>query len=389
MFDDYFESVAFLRHKFNQLNRREIILSFEEKIKSKEGTSQNQRNNFKRDINNHIIDMKRMAFTGDIYIRISYYYNDKNPPTAVNATKNILDLMHININQQNLRENIEIIRNRLPYYDDSQISFLSVRQHINLDSAHAFVFIENFRSILQYANILSKLAEKETFDSNDQDDDIDFSDPIIYPVGSLGYKIEMYQRQKAILKANQIQPFYLDLLFNHNKYKRKESSFLDLLLTILKYPIRAVVKIPKNKNEIADQKMIFKKKLSEFKNSYTLFKSLYGPIILSVFYRPHNGIDIKDIDNYIREIVSPCFEAEFCPPSRVFNPTKEELAAAERSDYRSNLDGHIMGYDILKLPIAEHGDKNEEICIIGFHMEDHSDAIGLIKGQIKESFDYA
>ena len=72
----------------------------------------------------------------------------------------------------------------------------------------------------------------------------------------------------------------------------------------------------------------------------------------------------------------------------MFNPTREELAAAECSDYRSNLDGHIMGYDILKLPIVEQGDKNEEICIIGFHMEHHSDAIGLIKDQITESFDY-
>jgi hypothetical protein len=198
----------------------------------------------------------------------------------------------------------------------------------------------------------------------------------------------MYQRQKAILKANQIKPFYFELLYNHNKYKGKEPNFLDILLTILKYPVRAVVKIPKNKKEIANQKMIFKKKLSEFKNSYTLFKSLYGPVILSVFYKPNNGIDIKDIDNYISEIVSPCFEAEFSPPSRMFNPTRDELAAAERSDYRSNLDGHIMGYDILKLPIVEDGHKNDEICIIGFHMEDYSDPIGLIKDHIAESFDY-
>ncbi len=386
MFYDYLESVDFLKHKFNLLNRRAIILYFDEKIKSKEGTNQKKRNSYKKHINKRLLDIKRKAFRRNIYVRISYYYNDNNPPTTVNATKNLLDLMHVKINQQNLRENLGIKRNRLPYYDDSQISFLSVRQHINSVSAHAYIFIENYNNILQYSNILSKLEEKRILDSNDQDDEIDFWDPINYPIESLGYKIEMFQRQKAILKANQIQPFYFELLFNHDKYKERNSSFLDILLTILKYPIRVVVRIPKNNNEIADQKKIFKKKLSEFKKQYTLFKSLYGPVILSVFYRPKNGINIKDIDNYLREIVSPCFEAEFNPPTRIFNPTREELAAIQRSDYCSNLNGHIIGYDIIKLPIDDNPYRNEEICIIGFHMENHSDAIGLLKDNISEIF---
>ena len=387
MFDDYLESANFLKHKFYQINRREIILSFDKKIKSKENTSQNKRNIIKKDINQHFIDIRRKAFTSKIYLRIVYYYNDSNPPTVVNATKNMLDLMHVNVNQQNSRENIGVIRTRLPYYDDSQVSFLSVRQYIETDSACSYVHIDNFNNVLQYANILSRLEKTNSIDNNDQDDDIDFMEQINDPVGSLGYKIEMYQRQQSILKTNQVKPFYLELLYNHNKYKKKGNGFVDILLPILKYPIRVVVTIPKNKNEIVEQKKLVKKKLSQFKKQNPFFKFLYGPITLSVFYRPKKEVGAKDIDNYIREIISPCFESEFKPPSRMFDPTKEELTAIKAADYRSNLNGHIMGYDILKLPNDDKHNANEEICIIGFHMECHSDVIGSLKEEIEEIID--
>ncbi len=387
MFDDYLESADFLKHKFYQLNRREIILSLDEKIKSKGKTSQNKRNIIKKAINKHFIDIRRKAFTSKIYLRIVYYYNDSNPPTIVNATKNMLDLMHVNVNQQTPRENIGVIRTRLPYYDDSQVSFLSVRQYIEADSACSYVHIDNFNNILQYADILNRLEKTNSRDSNDKDDDIDFMKQINYPVGSLGYKIEMYQRQQSILKNNKVKPFYFELLYNHNKYKRIGNGFLDMLLPILKYPIRVAVTFPKNKNEIVEQKKLVKKKLSQFIKQNPFFKFLYGPITLSVFYRPKKEVGAKDIDNYIREIISPVFESEFKPPSRMFDPTKEELADSKAADYSSNLNGHIMGYDILKLPNDDKHDANEEICIIGFHMECHSDVIGSIKEEIKEIID--
>ena len=43
MFDEYFESTDFLKHKFYQVNRRQIIFSIDGKIKSKEGTSQKKK----------------------------------------------------------------------------------------------------------------------------------------------------------------------------------------------------------------------------------------------------------------------------------------------------------------------------------------------------------
>lgn len=188
MFDEYLESTDFLKHKFYQLNRRQIIFSIDGKIKSKEGTSQKKRNTIKKRINKHFIKIRRKAFTSEVHVRISYYYNDSNPPTAVNATKNMLDLMHVNPHQSNIGENIEVIRTRLPYYDDSQISFLSVRQHIDTNSACAYVYIDNFKNTLQYANILSKLENIKIIDNDDdQDDNIDFMGKIAYPIGSLGY----------------------------------------------------------------------------------------------------------------------------------------------------------------------------------------------------------
>ena len=386
-FDDYLETADFLKHKFHQIKRRQIILPFDGKIKSKEKTSQKKRNIIKKDINQYFIDLGRKAFTSKIYLRIVYYYNDSNPPTVVNATKNMLDLMHVNVNQQNPRENIGVIRTRLPYYDDSQVSFLSVRQYIETDSACSHVLIDNFNNVLQYANILSRLEGTNCIDNNDQEDDIGFSEQINYPVGSIGYKIEMYRRQQSILKVNQMQPFHLELLYNHNEYKKKDIGFIDILLTILRYPIRVSVTIPQSKNEIVEQKNLVKKKLSQFKTQYPFFKSLYGPVTLSVFYKPKKEIGVKDIDNFIREIVAPCFEAEFKPPARMFDPTKEELAAIKAVDYRSNLNGHIMGYDILKLPNDDKHTENEGSCIIGFHMESHSDVIGSLKEGIEEIID--
>jgi len=300
----------------------------------------------------------------------------------------MLDLMHVNPHQRNMGENIGVIRTRLPYYDDSQVSFLSVRQYIDTNSACAYVYIENFKNALQYANILKKLEDIEITDNDrDQEDDSDFMGRIAYPIGSLGYKIEMFHRQKSILKINQVQPFYLDLLYNHNKYKDHDNSFLEILLAILKFPIRVVVTIPKNTDEIVKQKNLFRKKLSKFKKQNPFFKSLYGPITLSVFYRPKKEYNIKDIDNYLREIVSPCFEAEFKPPSKMFAPSKEEVSATKSPDYRTKLNGHIMGYDILKIPIEGNQSKNEETCIIGFHMESHSDVIESIKEKIEVIFE--
>lgn len=388
MFDEYFESTEFLKNKFYQMNRRQIIFSIDEKIKSKEGTSQKKRNIIKKRINKHFIKIRRKAFTSEVYVRISYYYNDSNPPTAVNATKNMLDLMHVNVHQNNMGENVGVIRTRLPYYDDSQVSFLSVRQYIDTNSARAYVYIENFKNTLQYANILNRLEEIEIKDNDyNQDDDINYMGKIAYPIGSLGYKIEMFYKQKSILKINQVQPFYLELLYNQNKYKDNGNSFLEMLLTILKYPIRVVITIPKNTDEIAQQKQLFKNKLSKFKKQNPFFKSLFGPVTLSVFYRTQKEYDIKDIDNYLREIVSPCFEEEFKPPSKMFAPSKEEELATKYPDYRTKLKDHIMGYDILKIPTEGNQNKNEETCIIGFHMEGHSYVIESIKEKIKVLLD--
>lgn len=295
-------------------------------MKSKQNLSQKKRNIVKRDLNQRFIKLGRKAFTSNVYLRILYYYNDNNPPTVVNASKNMLDLMHVNLNQQDLRENDGVIRSRLPYYDDSQVSFLSVRQYIEMQSAGAHILIENFSGVLEYANIFKRLKDENRVADRERERDVYFTEPINYPVNSLGYKIEMYQRQQDILRINQVQPFYLDLLYNHNKYKRRGTSFLDILMTVLKYPIRVSVTIPRNKEEIASQKAVIAKKLSAFKKEYPLFSALYGPIILSVFYKPKNNIDLKDVDNFIREVVAPCFEAIFTPPSRMFAPTKEELA---------------------------------------------------------------
>lgn len=387
MFDDYLESFDFLKHKFHQLKRRQIIFSIDRKIKSKENMSQNKRNIIKRDLNQRFIDLKRKAFRSNIYLRIVYDYNDSNPPTVVNATKNMLDLMHVNVNQKNQNENTGVMRTRLPYYDDSQVAFLSVRQYIETDSAQSYVLIENYNSVLQYVNILSRIQSTNHIDGNRQDEAVNFSEQINYPANSLGYKIEMYRRQKHILQINQLQPLYLELLHNQNTYQRKDNSFAKLLLTILRYPIRVSITIPQSKNDIAEQKELLKENLAQFKKDYSLFHSLYGPIILSVFYKPKKNVDVKDIDNFIREVVAPCFEAEFKPPSRMFAATKEELDAIKAVGYCNNLNGHIMGYDILKLPNDDKHNKDEGFCIIGFHMESHSDVIGLIKNRIEKIID--
>lgn len=295
--------------------------------------------------------------------------------------------MHVNVNQENQNENMGVMRTRLPYYDDCQVSFLSVRQYIEMDSAQSYVLIENFNSVLQYANILSSLKSTNRIDDNRQDEAVDFGEEIDYPANSLGYKIEMYRRQKHILQNNQLQPFYLELLYKHNKYQRKDNVFANILLTILRYPIRVSITIPRSKNDIAGQKKLLKEKLAQFKRDNPFFHSLYGPIILSVFYKPKESVDVKDIDNFIREIVAPCFEAEFKPPSRMFAPTKEEWDAIKAVGYCNNLNGHIMGYDILKLPYRDKCNEDEGLCIIGFHMESHSDVIESIKKGIEEIID--
>lgn len=296
----------------------------------------------------------------------------------------MLDLMHVNVNQHDPRENRGVIRSRLPYYDDSQISFLSVRQYTDMDSAGAHIHIENLKGVLQYANILKKLKDIKQVDDNKQKSSVNFSEPIVYPVNSLGYKIEMYQKQQDILRINEVQPSYLDALYNHNKYKRRDTSFMEILMTVLKYPIRVSVTISRNNEEIAAQREVITKKLYEFKNKTSLFNALYGPIILSVFYKPKKTIDVKDVDNFIMEIVAPCFETVFTPPSEMFAPTKEELAFISAVNYHNNLNGHIMGYDILRLPDSHQHTKEDALCIIGFHMEMDSDVVGTLKDEIEE-----
>ena len=382
MFDAYLESFDFLKHKFKQLKGRQLVFSISGKIKSKKKMSQKQRNIIKKDLNQRLIYLERKAFISNIYIRIVYNYNDNNPPTVVNATKNMLDLMHVNVNQQNHNENKVVIRARLPYYDDSQVTFLSVRQKVEMKSACSYVLIESFNSILQYANIESRLKSTKDIDNNRSDDAVDFSKQIYYPENSLGYKIEMYRRQKQILQINEIVPFYFDLLYNHNKYHRKGNFFDNILFTILKYPIRVSITISQDKNDITECKKLFKEKLAQFKRDNPFFSSLYGPTILSVFYKPQKNIDIKDIDNFIQKIVAPCFEDEFKPPFRMFAPTKEEMEAIKDVGYCNNLNGHIIGYDILKLP--SDNKHNEGFCIIGFHMENHSDVIASLKNGIEE-----
>jgi hypothetical protein len=384
MHNDYFNSVSFLTHKFRQLQRRQIVFSIDEKVKSKRGTSPKRRNAFKRSLSQQFMNSGRKAFASDIFLRILYYYSDKNPPTVVNATKNMLDLMHVNINQQDPRENVGIVRSRLPYYDDCQIAFLSVRQYTDMRSSGAHVFIESLNAVLQYANLLSRLRDTRPVEDNMREGGADFNEQIPYPMSSLGYKLEMYRRQQRILRNNQVLPFYLELLYNHGRYRQRDPFFIDLLTTVLKYPIRVTVAIPKNTAEIASQRREITEKLSEYKKQYPLFSALYGPIVLSVFYRPTKSTDVKDVDNYIREIVAPCFETTFTPPSRVCAPTKEELASLGTANYCSNLSGHIMGFDILRLPDSGEHTEDDEVCIIGFHMEIHSDVMQRLRDEIQE-----
>lgn len=47
-----------------------------------------------------------------------------------------------------------------------------------------------------------------------------------------------------------------------------------------------------------------------------------------------------------------------------------------------------MGYDILRLPDSREHTKHDAICIIGFHMEKHSDVIGSLKEGIEEILEH-
>ena len=214
--------------------------------------SQKKRNIIKRNINKRFIDLGRKAFTSNIYLRILLLLQRQQSSYRCQCDEEYVGFNLLNVNQQNPRENNGVIRSVCHIMMTPRYYFSRFVNTQSMDSAGAYILIENLNGVLQYANILSRLKGTNRND-NDQEEAVDFSEPINHPVDTLGYKIEMYQKQQHILRINQVRPFTLSC-FTITINPTERHLFIDILMTILKYPIRVSVTISRDKKEIASQK---------------------------------------------------------------------------------------------------------------------------------------
>jgi hypothetical protein len=347
-----------------------------------------------------IIDqMKKRHFRkirSKIAIEIIAYSSEKNPPRVERFVKNLLDLMH----KKKILEDIDDA-DFLPFEDDSDIKYLSVRYIFLPGKSQTVIHIRPFSSFISDLHFIDREIEEDESDKDDfisiserYEDLIKNKEKYIKLLSKKAYEsmldLSTLDMQKSLSSNMAISPFIIRLIYSKKGTKPAfiKDTYKEWADSLINFPIRIKLpELPTEKNTSKAYKADAKSQLSSYVNKRPLFKNLKAPAIATVLYSPPAGKKgfYKDVDNIMLEYILPIFNDIFTPPITLLNlhmRKKDKFSTA----IPKSLNGSAMGYVIIELP-KKYSKQRKGFLSVGFEVVDF-DREGLIQSIDKKIESY-
>lgn len=368
---------------------------------------------FQRDVASQLKQMKRAAFRGLIAAKFIISPTSKSPPHPQSIMKNLLDLLHKQYPGSG------VSKSELPFYDDSQIKYLSVvysLRHSSPKIEATFAPMDFFLKDLSFANqilcndfgdfsddykkVLNEIGESRDYDYSRYQEEEQFDEELeelralrnregIYSEIDEDYYQSMsrfyaFRVQDYLLKGFRLSIrdiFYFYRAAGFAKpFSRHSFSDVDKRLQELaqhmcdftkRLPVRInLPQIPSQDGETPTFEAEVKRIMGAFSKRYSILQELQIPIGLEVIYKPpYTSADFsKDLDNIMREYILPPFNEYFKPPVEYLanldiTKVKEEWMKGRINAIPKSVRFSISRYDIMEVPRLPNDTTDGYLCI--------------------------
>lgn len=376
--------------------KKHINLFLDIAPESKESMGKNQ-----AEIQKIIIDqMKERHFRkirSEIAIEIIAYSSEKDPPRIERFVKNLLDLMH----KKEILENVDDA-DFLPFEEDRDIKYLSVRYIFLPGKSQTFVHIRPFSSFISDLHFIHTEIEE---DESEKDDFISIKEhhegliknkeEYIKLLSKEAYKsmldLATLDMQKSMSSNMAISPFIIRLIYPKKGTMPAfiKDTYKEWADSLINFPIRIKLpELPTQKNTSKAYKADAKSQLSSCLKKRPIFKNLKAPAIATVFYSPPAGKKgfYKDVDNIMLEYILPIFNEIFTPPLTLLNLHMREKKDKFSTAIPKSLNDSAIGYVIIQLP-KKYSKQQNGFLSVGFEVVD-LDREGLIESIDKKIESY-
>ncbi len=331
-----------------------------------------------------------------IAMEVTVYSSAKTPPRIERFIKNLLDLMH---KKEILEDQTDA--DFLPFEEDRDIKYLSVRYVFSLGKSSTVVCIRPFSSFISNLHFISTEINNDESDEDDflsiknhYEDLIKHKSKYTTAFSKEAYEsmidLAMLDVQKSLTSNMAITPFILRLIYpkKGTKLTFVKDIYKEWADMLMSFPIRIrLPEIPTEKNTSIAYKEEIKEQLSAYLAKNPIFKILKTPTIATVFYSPPLGKKnfFKDVDNIMLEYVLPIFNSTFNPPLSLLDLHMREDDKFSKAVPKS-LNGSAMGYEIIELP-KKYSKNQKGFLSVGFVVID-IDKEGLIQSVDKKIESY-
>jgi len=331
-----------------------------------------------------------------IAMEVTVYSTAKTPPRIERFTKNLLDIMH-------KKEILEDATDAdfLPFEEDRDIKYLSVRYIFLPGKSHTVIRIRPFSSFISnlhfiFAEINDDESDKDDFLSikNHYEDliknKIKYAKAFTKEAYESMIDLAMLDVQKSLTSNMAITSFILRLIYPKKGTKPAfvKDTYKEWADMLMAFPIRIrLPEIPTLENTSKAYKAEIAKQLSSYLEKNPIFKNLKAPTIATVFYSPPLGKKrfFKDVDNIMLEYVLPTFNDTFIPPLSLLSLHMRKNDKYSQAVPKS-LNGSAMGYVIIELP-KKYSENQKGFLSVGFEVID-LDKQGLIQSVDKRIESY-
>lgn len=397
---EYLETIEGQSNERRKRWIKTIYLSIRQEPKSKRSITREEKIFFRKEVKRQLKESNRKAHTGDIILEIDFYTTQHNPPALHTLTKNYLDLLHKEIDEDILK--------KLLFKDDGQIKVLIANYHLNLfgkqepeiriTSYSLSKFIKdleltdriitnNFADAdsFMHQRFMEETEddERRSFDSSDYWDDLKDLEKNknnhIEQMGEAFYNLQKHflvrQIQENYLKLNEIKIRDLTAIFqhnfSHNKKYSHDGNFKKLWnitrgYIFLTSDFVGLGNAPMQEGETKIFKNKLQEQLKEFKEKHKILFPLLQPINITITFVPPK-LNILDLDNLAKYIV-PFVNEIFQPPAThrfiYNNKYSNQLLKQETEISQKSPPYSIAGYQLIHIPRKDEDPINGRIDFV-------------------------
>lgn len=396
---EYLETIEGQSHERTKRWINTNYLVIQQEPKSKTSISRSEKIFFRQEVRRQLKERNRRAHKGDIILEIDFYTTRNNPPALHTLSKNYLDLLHKDIDEDKL--------GGLLFKDDRQIKILIANYHLNIfgkQEPEIRVTSYSLSSFIKDIELTDRIytnkfddadcfmhrrfiheteREEKIFDTSDYWEDLRSleknKEKYLKQFGEQFYDLQKHflvrQIQERYLKQNEIGIRDLTSIFQHrfsyNKRYSADEHFQKIWnitsgYIFLSSDFVGLGNAPTQEGETR----IFKDKLQEqlkvFKEKHKILFPLLQPINVTITFVPpkHNVIDLDNLARYIVPFVNEIFQPPATHRLAYDNKYLNQLLKTEIQITQRFPPHSITGYQLIHIPRKEEDPEDGRIDFV-------------------------